>query len=215
MRQRWRPVNELSPLPSAPAAERNFEPILGVLRREFKSSTRVLEIGAGTGQHAAGFAAELSWLRWLPTDRAENIAGIEAWRAAAGVSNLECPSILDVAADAPPDGPFDAAFSANTAHIMDRAAVRSMFETVGAVLVQHGRFCLYGPFREDGRFSTESNERFDASLRRTDASMGIRDLESIDADANGTGLRRIRRFAMPGNNLILVFERRPGQVDRT
>ena len=177
------------------------------------SATRVLEIGAGTGQHAAGFAAELPWLSWLPTDRAENLAGIDAWRIAAGISNLEYPGILDVAEDAPPAGPFDAAFSANTAHIMDRAAVRRMFETVGAVLGQCGRFCLYGPFREDGRFSTESNARFDASLRRTDPSMGLRDLEAIDADADRSGLRRIRRFAMPGNNLILVFERRARRAD--
>lgn len=203
-------MNEQGLLPSAPAAERNFEPILGVLRREFTNATRVLEIGAGTGQHAAGFAAEMPWLNWLPTDRAENISGIAEWQRAAGLSNLECPRVLNVARDAPPEGPFDAAFSANTAHIMDEAAVRKMFEIVGGLLVQHGRFCLYGPFCEDGRFSTASNERFDASLREADPSMGIRHLDTIDENAGGVGLRRIRRFAMPGNNLTLVFEQRAG-----
>ncbi len=200
-------MSEQGGLPSAPAAERNFLPILGVLKREFRKATRVLEIGAGTGQHAVGFAREMPWLRWLPSDRPGNIAGIEGWRATARAENLEAPATLDVSRDAPPDGPFDAAFSANTAHIMDQAAVRNMFTVVGSVLESGGLFCLYGPFREQGEFSTESNAQFDASLRRADPSMGLRDLEALDADAASAGLSRIRRFAMPGNNLMLVYER--------
>ena len=176
-------MNDQGGLPSAPAAERNFVPILGVLRREFRNAERVLEIGAGTGQHAVGFATEMPWLRWLPTDRPGNVAGIEAWRATARIGNLEAPAVLDVSRDAPPAGPFDAAFSANTAHIMDLMAVQNMFALIGRVLERGGRFCLYGPFREHGAFSTDSNANFDASLRQSDPSMGIRDLEALDADA--------------------------------
>ncbi len=205
-------MSEPVALRSAPAAERNFEPILGVLRHEFSGATRVLEIGAGTGQHAAGFAAEMPWLSWLPTDQPESIAGIEAWCAAVALANLEAPIALDVIYDAPPDGSFDAAYSANTAHIMDEPAVGRMFDIVGAALLAGGRFCLYGPFRENGCFSTESNERFDASLRRSDPAMGIRDIEALDAEANRVGLGRIRRYAMPGNNLVLVFERENGEA---
>ncbi len=200
-------MNERSDLPSAPAAERNLVPIRGVLEQEFRDRRRVLEIGAGTGQHAVGFAAAMPWLSWLPTDRPGNIAGIERWVKAVEASNVEAPQVLDVSRDAPPAGPFDAAFSANTAHIMDEDSVRQMFVVAGSALEASGCFCLYGPFREGGKFSTESNARFDTHLRMTDPSMGIRDLEAIDADAARAGLRRIRRFAMPGNNLILVYER--------
>ena len=198
---------EREDLPSAPAAERNFLPILGVLNREFEEAGRVIEIGSGTGQHAVGFAGAMPWLTWLPTDRPGNIAGIERWLRAVGVSNVEEPVVLDVSRDSPPAGAFDAAFSANTAHIMDAKAVRAMFMVTGSVLEAGGRFCLYGPFREGGRFSTESNAEFDARVRMTDPSMGIRDLDAIDADAEIAGLRRVRRYAMPGNNLILVYER--------
>ena len=200
-------MTEQRGLRSAPAAERNFLPILGVLKREFKDARRVVEIGAGTGQHAAGFAGELNWLTWLPTDRQVNLADMHRWYEASARPNLEQPQALDVAADTLPAESFDAAFSANTAHIMDTGAVRKMFRLLGNALEAGGRFCLYGPFRENGAFSTESNARFDASLRASDPSMGIRDLAAIDADAEDAGLRRLRRFAMPGNNLMLVFER--------
>ena len=41
-----------------------------------RAAGTVLEIGAGTGQHAVHFAQQLPHLTWLPTDREENLAGI-------------------------------------------------------------------------------------------------------------------------------------------
>jgi len=194
-------------LPSAPAAARNFDPILGVLRSEFAGCRHVLEIGSGTGQHAAGFARAMPWLRWQPSDLDQQLPGIRQWVDAAGVDNLDTPLALDVGGTAVPAARYDAVFSANTAHIMSEPEVERMFELVGNSLGEGGRFCLYGPFTEEGRFSTRSNERFDASLRARDPAMGIRDLASLDAFAARTGLERQRRYAMPGNNLLLVFER--------
>lgn len=193
-------------LPSAPAAERNFKPILGVLQREFRTAKRVLEIGAGTGQHAAGFARHMPWLRWQATERRDSLPPVNRWHEAAGAANLEPPAALDVGVDEPPRTDFDAVFSANTAHIMGEDVVLQMFETVALALSGGGRFCLYGPFRESGRFDTESNERFDASLRSSSPEMGVRDIEKIDEFAGRSGLVRVRRFAMPGNNQILVYQ---------
>jgi hypothetical protein len=39
--------------PFSPSCERNRAPILEVLRQHFADRRRVLEIGSGTGQHAA------------------------------------------------------------------------------------------------------------------------------------------------------------------
>lgn len=198
-----------SALPSAPAAERNFAPILGVLRQEFEGLEHILEIGSGTGQHAAGFAAAMPWLDWQPTDVAGQLPAITRWVSTAARPNLEPPFELDVDSFRQSGSRrYDGAFSANTAHIMSEDSVARSFRLLGDCLEPGARYCLYGPFRWHDAFSTESNARFDAHLRQSDPAMGIRDIERLDSFAAEADLERIRQYAMPGNNMILVFEKR-------
>ena len=160
-------------------------------------STAVLEIGSGTGQHAASFAPGLPHLRWQASDVAEHLAGIRMW----GVEPIE----LDV--DKPwPAIEADAAFSANTVHIMSWPQVERMFQGVARVLPQKGVFALYGPFHY-GRPTSESNARFDAMLRARDPASGVRDFEHIRALAARCGLAVIEDNAMPANNRLLVFKK--------
>ena len=193
-------------LPTAPAALRNFEPLLGLLRFEFADRRSVLEIGSGTGQHAAGFADNFIWLSWQPTELPTQLGSIQQWVDAASLPNLLSPIALDVSQSAVPAGQYDAVFSANTAHIMNEAEVAEMFALSGRILPEGGLLCLYGPFRHHGQFSTESNARFDATLRRSDPAMGIRDVEMLDEFAGRAGLSRRRYYAMPGNNQVLCYE---------
>lgn len=193
-------------LPSAPSAERNFEPILAALGVEFAGRRSVLEIGSGTGQHAAGFAAAMPWLRWQPSEMPGQTESIRLWKAASGLNNLDDPLEVDVASAAA-SRDYDAGFSANTAHIMSEHHVECLFRLMGEALYPAGVFCLYGPFKEAGGFSTESNRQFDSRLRLGNPEMGIRAIEQVDEFAERAGLSRRRRYAMPGNNLLLVFER--------
>lgn len=188
-------------------AQRNGAPILDVLMREFSDAKTVLEIGSGTGQHAVQFADALPQLRWQSSDLEENCAGISAWQRSAGLANLLEPLSLDVRSTVLPDAEYDAVFSANTAHIMSLECVVSMFALVGTVLKDEGKFCLYGPFRYDGRFNAASNAEFHRTLRSRDSSMGIRDLEVLDELGSSNRLTRRSLYAMPANNYIVVWQK--------
>lgn len=189
----------------APATERNRDAILDVLRQEFAQVAKVLEIGSGTGQHAVYFGDRMPWLEWQTSDRSDNRAGINAWIAESSVRNVRPPLELDVEQVTQLADIYDAVFSANTAHIMSFDAVICMFAIVGRSLRESGVFCLYGPFNLEGNFTSQSNEAFDRSLRSQDPGMGIRDLESLQALGMENGLRMLRRYAMPANNMLLVW----------
>lgn len=193
--------------PDSPASERNKRPILEVLRMEFGDARHVLEIGSGTGQHAVFFAQELPHLTWQPSDLPENRDAIRGRLDKNAPANVKPPLELDVEHCEPPANGFDAVFSANTAHIMGIRAVQRMFALVGRVLPAGGKFCLYGPFNFEGEFSSESNARFDASLRQRKPTMGIRDLSDLDQFAGEAGLTRVRLYAMPAMNYIAVWQK--------
>ena len=198
----------MSELPNAPATLRNRDAILQILRAELDDDARVLEIGSGTGQHAVYFADHLRSVSWQPSDVAANLAGIEGWVRESGLSNVAMPLQLNVADACQLDENYDAVYSANTAHIMSEQNVRQMMAIVAGLLNGAGRLLLYGPFRIDGAFTSESNARFDESLRQQNPKMGIRDIEWIDELARRHNLEPGPRYAMPANNLLLTWSRR-------
>lgn len=194
--------------PYSAASERNRDPILAVLKRYLPARGTVLEIGAGTGQHAVHFAAHLPGLEWIASDRPENHPGIRAWVEHAGPPNLAGPVELEVTQGRWPVDRVDAVFSANTAHIMHWPEVRAMVRGVGRILGPGGVFCLYGPFRYGDRHTAASNERFDSQLRSEDPGMGIRDRYEIERLASDARLDLTADEAMPANNRTLIFTHR-------
>ena len=101
---------------------------------------------------------------------------------------------------------MDAAFSANTAHILSWPQVERMFEGVGRLLPSGGLFALYGPFHYGGRPTSESNARFDGWLRARDPASGVRNFEDVQALAERCGLALIEDNPMPANNRLLVWK---------
>jgi cyclopropane fatty-acyl-phospholipid synthase-like methyltransferase len=191
--------------PYSTSCDENRAPILTVLKPRLRAAGRLLEVGSGTGQHAAYFAPTLPHLTWQTSDLPENLPGIRAWLAESEAANLPPPLELDVLAGSWPAGPFDAVFSANTAHIMGKAAVTAMFAGISRLLIQGGLFLLYGPFNKDGQYTAPSNREFDAWLQARDPAMGVRDMAWLDELAHQGGLRRDEEIAMPADNFILVW----------
>lgn len=188
------------------ACERNRAPILAILERAFADRRHVLEIGSGTGQHAAYFAPRLPHLVWQPSDRAENLPSIRLWASEAGATNLAPPIELDVDA-AWPGVDADAVFTANTCHIMSWPQVERLFAGAGRLLPPGGVLAVYGPFTYRDRPTAESNARFDVMLRSRDPLSGLRSLDAIRTLAEKHGLALAEDNAMPANNRLLVFHR--------
>jgi SAM-dependent methyltransferase len=190
----------------APAAERNRDAILDVLRRVLPERGLVLEIAAGTGQHASYFAAHLPHLRWQPSDPdAASRVSIAAWRTHAGGPNLEEPVHLDVCEEPWPVRSAAAVVNINMIHISPWSATEALMRGAAGVLEPGGVLFLYGPYRVGGQHTAPSNEAFDLSLRSRNPEWGVRDLEAVVAEAERWGLRFEERVAMPANNQSVVF----------
>lgn len=194
--------------PFAESCEENKQPILQVLLELFANTRQVLEIGSGTGQHAVYFAAALPHLFWQTSDRADNHPGINLWIDEAGLPNVGRPVDLDVTGPWPGQT-YDGVFSANTLHIMSWPEVERFFSGVGRVLTEGGRLALYGPFNYGGRYTSESNQRFDQWLKQRDPASGVRNFEDLDELATCNGLVLQEDIGMPANNRILVWCKEP------
>ncbi|MGO1329193.1 MAG: DUF938 domain-containing protein [Idiomarina loihiensis] len=193
-------------LPFSQACENNKDPILEVLKTAFSDCTRVLEVGSGTGQHAVYFASQLPNIHWQASDQAEYLPGVTARIKQEGVTNQPLPVEFNVFADAP-EGTFNALFAANTCHIMPKEGVERLFKHLGSELSSVKRLCIYGPFNDNGHFTSDSNRRFHQSLQSRNSDMGIRDWQWIAELANQQGFELKKIHALPANNQLLEFKR--------
>jgi hypothetical protein len=73
------------------------------------------------------------------------------------------------------------------------------------VLKKQGLDFIYGPFKYEGNYTTESNAQFDDWLRARNPESGIRDFEDINTLAAEVGLNLVVDVGMPANNQILIF----------
>lgn len=209
---RHRPPGDPRHRRSAPAAERNRQPIADALEGRLPPGL-VLEIAAGTGTHSAWLGRRFSDHPWQPTDiDPDALASIDGWRAAAErdgapLTNVRPAMRLDVCSDDWPATAAAAVFCANMIHIAPWAATEGLMAGAGRVLGPGGRLFLYGPFRFAGRFTAPSNARFDRWLRDRDPAFGVRDLDVVTAVALEHGLSRTEVVEMPANNHLIVFDR--------
>jgi len=199
----------------APAFHRNHDAIWGAIA-EFLATAHgdVLEVGSGTGQHAAEFAPRAPQLTWWPSDvLPSHLASIEGWRRKAGLANLREPQRIDLADPAWTwrGDTLTAILCINTLHISPWRVSQNLMAGAGRLLRPGGRLFIYGPFKRGGAHTAPSNAAFDATLRAENPGWGVRDVDDLSALAQAAGLTPPDISAMPANNLVLAFTRAESQ----
>lgn len=196
--------------PFSQACENNKRPILNILSKVFSDTNHVLEIGSGTGQHAVFFGQHLPYLTWQTSDLLINHPGINSWLDEETLTNVERPIVIDLNKTWPMptnNQHVDGLYTANTLHIISWPLVVKFFEGLAQNLTSGANICIYGPFKYQGKFTSESNANFDLWLKDRDINSGIRDIEAILLLANSAGLNLVDDHVMPANNRLLVFSK--------
>ena len=193
---------------SAPAAQRNREPIAQVLAEWLPATGLVLEVASGTGEHSAWFAERFPKLEWQPSDMHPDALGsIAAWRNAAGLPNLREPLVLDAAASEWPIAKADAVLNINMVHISPWKAALGLIAGAAHILPDGGPLILYGPWLKNDVETAASNFDFDRDLKRRDPEWGLRWVEDFAAAAAQRGFALAETRPMPANNHMLLLRR--------
>lgn len=200
---------------NAPAAERNKEPILAVLREcvDTVRPLHALEISSGTGQHVHHFAQSLRNINWQPSefDR-QSLTSIEAYRAHHKLDNVKPAIHLDASLPSEnwegiqPES-LDLVVNINMIHISPMACTEGLFKGAGTVLKPQGVLLTYGPYAINGQLTPQSNIDFDRSLRQRCSEWGIRDVSLLSSISQKSGLFLEKVVDMPANNKCLLFRK--------
>ncbi|MEL7488555.1 MAG: DUF938 domain-containing protein [Pseudomonadota bacterium] len=196
----------------SPSAARNKNVIRDAFASIAPTIGDVLEVGAGTGEHAVTLAGAAPGVTWRPGDPdAKSRASINAWAKESGLPNIAPAHAINVADDdwgLGPDRMLAGVVSINMIHIAPFAAAKGLFGGAGRYLRVGGVLFLYGPFSRNGVHTAPSNEEFDRSLKARDPDWGVRDLDlDLAPLAEAAGLALFNAIEMPANNLSAVFKK--------
>jgi hypothetical protein len=196
-------------LPIWPAAERNKEPIFEEIRSLVREQSGVLlEIASATGQHALHFAERLPQIDYVPSDYDEqHLETLRKRIELRGLPNLSQPLRIDVTEEKWPIERADFIYNANMVHIAPWEVALGLFRGAGKLLSKRGLLMTYGPYRIDGKHTSESNEKFDASLKSRDPRWGVRDLGELADAAFDFSMVLVEKRALPANNLFVIWEK--------
>jgi hypothetical protein len=192
----------------APAAVRNRDFILDVLRDLLPMTGVILEIASGSGEHVVHFARNFPSLVFQPSDpEPKALLSVAEWVKAVQVTNVRAPIVLDASQSPWPIASADGIICINMVHISPWDATVGLIAGAAATLPPGSPLYLYGPYKREGFATVPSNETFDRNLRDRNRAWGLRDLEAVAAIAQSAGFSVPTVTEMPANNLSVVFRR--------
>ena len=207
----------IDPHPLSPyvawAGNRNRDPILTVFREIFPSSGNVLELASGAGNHINYFAPHFPDLRFQPSDYDVDVFDtIKKKRAEQANGIIADPIKIDLTApDTWPssaDRLYDAIFVINLFQVAPVSICDGIAQVAERVLTKEGFVAIYGPFKVDGKYTTESNAAFDQEILAPKVpEWGLKDVKELEKAANAHNIALKKILDMPANNFILLFGR--------
>ncbi|KAJ1028519.1 hypothetical protein NDA16_001685 [Ustilago loliicola] len=119
------------------------------------------------------------------------------------------------------EGLFDGVIACNLTHITPWSVTQSLFSHLDPrlgyatqqgyrnVLRRDGWIAIYGAFNQNGKFTSEGNQNFDADMKSRNPEFGLRDVQNeIVPLAERHGFELNERIDMPAGNLFLIFRLR-------
>ncbi|KAJ8614624.1 hypothetical protein CTAYLR_008992 [Chrysophaeum taylorii] len=190
------------------AGHRNRDAILEELGRHVPTEEgKALEVATGSGMHISYFAPKFPAVSFLPSDKSETtFEAIDQKRT--GIPNVRAPVVLDLldASTFPTVEKFDVIFGINIFQVAPLSVADGMMRCAAGALAPGGCLMVYGPFKVDGKFSTDSNAQFDERLAVAgDPDWGLKDATDLDEAAITAGLVPKGRVPMPSNNFFLIY----------
>lgn len=195
------------------AGRRNREPILETFKEIFPASGHALELASGSGLHVNYFAPHFPDIRFQPTDLDESVFdSIKLKRTEQSNPNIDDPIKIDLTAPSSwPDAQaqnYDVIFVINIFQVAPISIADGIFALASKSLKENGLVAIYGPFKVDGRYTTESNQAFDKEILAAKVpEWGLKDVRDLEAAASIHGLQLHRQIDRPANNFVLVFNK--------
>ena len=85
--------------------------------------------------------------------------------------------------------------------------VQQLIQSSSKQLSNKALFVIYGPFKYDEKYTSQSNADFDGWLYERDSNSAIRNFEDVQHHMKTHGLSLLNDFKMPANNQMLVFQK--------
>ena len=188
-----------------PATGRNREPLLEVLQRVLPARGTLLEISAGSGQHAAFFAPPFPDLVWHPTDlEPDALRSIDAWAAGSGASNLRAAQRLDVTAWPWPLDAADVVLNVNlrgTFFCAQAAAAHMVAQGYGRIINVASQLAVSSA---PGRAAYVASKGGIVSLTQTLALEWVRDGVTVNAIGPGPTSTPLTANSTPENEAAIL-----------
>ncbi|PPC88974.1 MAG: hypothetical protein CTY34_12935 [Methylobacter sp.] len=195
------------------AGNRNREPILGVLKEKLpKKSGRVLEMASGSGMHINFFAPNFKHLHFHPSDKDQAVFdNIKKLVVDHANDNIADPVHLDLTDpetwfNPGDENSFDAIFCINIFQVAPISIADGMMNCAAKLLNKDGILIIYGPFKVEGAFTTDTNQAFHDTLASHNVpEWGLKDVADLRAAAANHGMVLKEIIDMPANNFSLIF----------